>query len=158
MLRIFWGFGVVAAFSTAALCDELPPGRESSIQAFESFKRALSARFNLPHQDESLPTTSIPSSECQIQIKDASQYGDLIMIEIRRDESVWVMSVAKGEPVIFTEREDGFSLKTYSQDCEEMGCSGNWYVGRALFISRAFLKAHQKEPYSRKPSTFSCVL
>jgi hypothetical protein len=158
MLRICLSFWVVAVYGTTALCDERPPGREGSIQAFESFKRALSSRFNLPPQDESLPTTGIPSSECEIQIQNASQYGDRIMIEISRDESVWVMSVAKGEPAIFTEREDGFSLKTYLQDCEEMGCDGNWYVNRALFIGSAFLKAHQKEPSSREPSTFACPL
>ena len=149
---------IAAMFSLTGFSDDLPTDRDSSIQAFETFKQRLSARFNLPQQDASLPSAVIPSTECRIEIKDVSQYCDRIMIEISRDGGVGIMSIAKGEPAIFTDRCDGFSLKTFSQDCEQMGCDGDWYVGRALFIGANFLKAHQKEPYSRKPSTFSCAL
>ena len=149
---------ITTMFSLTGFSNDLPPDRDSSIHAFETFKQELSARFNLPNQDESLPSTVIPSTECRIEIKDVSQYGDRLMIEISRDQSVWIMSIAKGEPAEFTDRGDGFSLKTYSQDCEQMGCDGDWYVSRALFIGTNFLKAHQKEPYSRKSFTFSCAL
>jgi hypothetical protein len=158
MFSRFLVLAIVATFNLTGFADDLPPDRDSSIQAFETFKQRLSARFNLPQQDASLPSTVIPSTECRIEIKDVSQYGDRIMIEISRDGSVWIMSVAKGEPAEFTDRGDGFSLKKYSQDCEQMGCDGDWYVSRAFFIGTNFLKAHQKEPYSRKPSTFSCAL
>lgn len=158
MFSRFLVLAIVATFHLTGFADDLPPDRDSSIQAFETFKQRLSARFNLPQQDASLPSTVIPSTECRIEIKDVSQYGDRMMIEISRDASVWIMSIANGEPAEFTDRGDGFSLKTFSQDCEQMGCDGDWYVSRALFIGTNFLKAHQKEPCSRKPSTFSCAL
>lgn len=158
MFSRFLVLAIVATFNLTGFADDLPPDRDSSIQAFETFKQRLSARFNLPQQDASLPSTVIPSTECRIEIKDVSQYGDRMMIEIGRDASVWIMSVAKGEPAVFTDRGDGFSLKTFSQDCEQMGCDGDWYVSRALFIGTNFLKAHKKEPYSHTPATFACSL
>lgn len=158
MFRRILALGIVASYSLTGFAHDLPPDRDSSVQAFETFKQRLSARFNLPQQGESLPPTVIPSSDCRIEIKDVRQYGDRVMIEITSADSVWVMSVAKGEPAIFTEHDDGFSFKTYSQDCEEVGCDGDWYVSRALFISSSFLKAHQKEPYSRRSTTFNCSL
>ena len=149
---------VTVTFNFSALSRNLPPSPDSSIQAFESFKQALSARLNLPQQDKSLPTTTIPSTDCHIQIKDVSQYGDRLMIEIARDGGVWILSIGKMEPAEFQAYDDGFSFKLYSQDCEEMGCEADWYVRRALFIGSNFLKAHSTEPYSRKSGTFTCLL
>ncbi|NDG27021.1 MAG: hypothetical protein EB120_07595, partial [Proteobacteria bacterium] len=120
--------------------------------------QAVLARLNLPQQDKSLPTTTIPSTDCHIQIKDVSQYGDRLMIEIARDGGVWILSIGKMEPAEFQACDDGFSFKLYSQDCEEMGCEADWYVRRDLVIGSNFLKAHSTEPYSRKSGTFTCLL
>lgn len=158
MLLRLLAITVTVTFNFTALSSNVPPNPDSSIQAFESFKQALSARLNLPQQDKSLPTTTIPSTDCHIQIKDVSQYGDRLMIEISRNGGVWILSIGKMEPAEFQAYDDGFSFRTYSQDCEEMGCEGDWYVHRALFIGSNFLKAHSTEPYSRKSGTFTCQL
>lgn len=158
-MRFHWMLlSLVSSFSFQVGASQVPPSREASFQAFKNLKRALTQHFHLSEQKLSLPETTLTSTTCEIRIKDVSAYGDRLMIEASAGSNNWVMSVLAGEPSEFSQGNEQFNFKAFTQDCEEQGCDGDWYVSRSMTISERAFTVFHTEPYSRKTFVFTCDL
>lgn len=151
-------FYLAASFAQITRGTELPPKVEKSRIAYTQFKTALIDHFQLEDQELSLPSTKIASPGCEILIKDVSEYGDRIWLEINRENQHWFVSVQSGDPAQFSKWASGFIFKTLAQDCEEQGCDGNWYASRTVLVSDNLLRFSSTEPYSHQTSAISCTL
>lgn len=149
---------LAASISILTHGAQLPPTQKESFKAYQNFKQALIEKFHIPHQDLSLPSKIIPSIDCEIQIKDVSDYGDRIFVEVSRGPQSWFMTVKAGEPTRFSQNTQGFIFNAYTQDCEEQGCDGHWYVTRSFLVKDSILEVSATEPYSHALSSLICRL
>lgn len=148
------------SLAQAALATEIPPrqGSDESLRAFASLKDALTTRLGLPAQDLGLPSANVASLDCAIQIKDQSEWGDRALLEVRRGAQAWSMTVYAGAAATFAADGPRFIYSTYTEDCEEEGCDGHWYVSRELAVGDRLLEVSGTEPYSHRTSSITCIL
>lgn len=155
--------GICYLVSWSAFAADTPPVRNSpeSILSYMNLKKYLSERFKLPEANIGLPAHAIPSSDCEVSIEDTTgRPGELdrVSILVIKGEQEMRAGSYLGNASEIIETRYGWRFNNYTEDCEEEGCDGNWYVEDSIFVGPKLLTVSYTAPYSHRVTSISCIL